>query len=63
MNLHDFIILMILPIGTSGYKEIQCIKYTIEYIPKLQIHQQKYPQRGCSWGLVAAIRIWRKMKG
>ena len=30
---------MILPIGTSWYKEIKHIKYTSEYIPKLQIHQ------------------------
>ena len=40
MNLHEFIILMILPIGTSGYKEMQYIKDTSEYIPKLLIHQQ-----------------------
>ena len=40
MTLHDLITLMILPIGTSGYKEIQHIKYTTEYISKLQIHQQ-----------------------
>ena len=49
MTLHDFIILMTLPIGTSGYNEIQMIlpigtsryniRYTSEYIPKLQIHQ------------------------
>ena len=46
MNLHDFIILMTLPIGTSGYNEIQMILpigtsgYNIsEYIQKLQIHQ------------------------
>ena len=46
MNLHDFIILVTLPIGTSGYNEIQMIlligtsKYNIsEYILKLQIHQ------------------------
>ena len=36
MTLHEFITLMILLIGTSGYKEIQYIKYKIEYIPKLQ---------------------------
>ena len=30
---------MILPIGTSGYNEIQYIRYTSEHIPKLQIHQ------------------------
>ena len=41
MTLHEFIILMIPPIGASGYKEIQYIKYTSEYISKLQIHQQK----------------------
>ena len=50
MTLHDFIILMILSIGTSGYNEIQMvlligtsgynIRYTSEYISKLQIHQQ-----------------------
>ena len=64
MTLHDFITLMsllvgtsgyneiqmILPIGTSGYNEIQMIlpigtsgyniRYTSEYIQKLQIHQQ-----------------------
>ena len=50
MTLHEFIILMTLPIGTSGYNEIQMIlpvgtsryniRYTSEYIPKLQIHQQ-----------------------
>ena len=49
MTLHDFIILMTLPIGTSGYNEMQMIlsigtsgyniRYTSEYIPKLQIHQ------------------------
>ena len=39
MTLHDFIILMTLPIGTSGYNEIQYMKYSSEYIPKLQIHQ------------------------
>ena len=39
LNLHDFITLMILPIGTSGTNEIQYIKYTSEYILKLQIHQ------------------------
>ena len=48
MTLHDFIILMNLLIGTSGYNEIQMILpigtsgYNIsEYIPKLQIHQQR----------------------
>ena len=40
MTLHDLITLMILPIGISGNNEIQYIKYTSEYIPKLQIHQQ-----------------------
>ena len=49
MTLHDFIILMTFPIGTSGYNEIQMIlligtlgyniRYTSKYIPKLQIHQ------------------------
>ena len=41
MTLHDLITLMILPIGTPGTNEIQYIKDTSEYIPKLQIHQQK----------------------
>ena len=49
MTLNAFIILMTLPIGTSGYNEIQMIlligtlgyniRYTSEYISKLQIHQ------------------------
>ena len=46
MTLHDFIILMTLLIGTSGYNEIQMILLigtsgynTSEYILKLQIHQ------------------------
>ena len=39
MTLHDFITLMILSIGTLRTNEIQYIKYTSEYIPKLQIHQ------------------------
>ena len=39
MTLHYFT-LMILAIGTSRTNEIQYIKYTSEYIPKLQIHQQ-----------------------
>ena len=39
MTLHDLITLMILPIGTSRTNEIQYIKYTSEYIPKLQIHK------------------------
>ena len=42
MTLHEFITLMILPIGTSGYNEIQYIIYTSEYILKLQIHQQEH---------------------
>ena len=41
MTLHDLVTLMILLIGTSGTKEIQYMKYTSEYIPKLQIHQQE----------------------
>ena len=40
MDLHDLITLMNIPIGTSRTNEIQYIKYTSEYIPKLQIHQQ-----------------------
>ena len=41
MTLHELITLIILPKGTSEYKEIQYIKYTSEYIMKLQIHQHK----------------------
>ena len=41
MNLHELITLMIHPIGTSGTNEIQYMKYTSEYILKLQIHQQQ----------------------
>ena len=37
LTLHEFNILMTLPIGTSGYNII----YTSEYIPKLQIHQHR----------------------
>ena len=40
MTLHDLTTLMILPIGTSRTNEIQYMKYTSEYIMKLQIHQQ-----------------------
>ena len=40
MTLHDLITLMILLIGTLGTNEIQYMKYTSEYIPKLQIHEQ-----------------------
>ena len=39
MTLHELITLMILPIGKLGTNEIQYMKYTSEYIPKLQIHQ------------------------
>ena len=39
MNLHDFITLLNLLIGTLGTNEIQYMKHTSEYIPKLQIHQ------------------------
>ena len=55
--LHDFIILMTLLIGTSGYNEIQMIlrigtlgyniRYTSEYIPNLQIHQQSACPKNC----------------
>ena len=41
MTLHDLITSMILLIGTSGINETQYMKYTSEYIPKLQIHQQQ----------------------
>ena len=40
MTLHDLITLMILPIGTLGTNEMKYKKYTSEYIPKLEIHQQ-----------------------
>ena len=54
MTLHYLFTLLNLPIGTSGHDmtqitlqilprisiEVQYIKYTSEYIPKLQIHQQ-----------------------
>ena len=56
LTLHDFIILMTLPLGTSGYNEIQMILpietsryniiYTSEYILKLQIHQHDSSTRG-----------------
>ena len=39
MTLDDMITLMILPIGASVTNEIQYMKYTCEYILKLQIHQ------------------------
>ena len=39
MTLHELITLMILLIGISRANEIQYMKYTSEYIPKLQIHQ------------------------
>ena len=42
MNLHDFITLMILSIGTSGINEIQYMKYTTEYILKL-LHRTSKP--------------------
>ena len=41
MTLHEFITLMILPIGTWRTSEMKYVKYTSEYIPKLQIHQQQ----------------------
>ena len=57
LTLHDFIILMTLPIGTLGYNEIQIIlligtlgyniRYTSEYIPNLQIHQQSACPKNC----------------
>ena len=39
MTFHDLITLMIPPIGTSQTNEIQYMKYTTEYILKLQLHQ------------------------
>ena len=39
MTLHELITLMILPIGTPGTNETQYMKYTSEYVSKLQIHQ------------------------
>ena len=41
MTLHDLIALMNISIGTSEQNEIQYMKYTSEYILKLQIHQQR----------------------
>ena len=46
MTLHDFIILMTLLIGTLGTNGIQYMKYTSEYIMKLQIHQQDLERKG-----------------
>ena len=46
MTLHDLFTSLILPIGTSGTKQIQYMKYRSEYILKLQIHQQKVSKRG-----------------
>ena len=64
MTLHEFIILMTLPIGTSGYNEIQMIlpigtmgyniRYTSEYIPKLKIHQKCYSRSSPEVLLVAS---------
>ena len=42
MTLNDLITLMNLQIGTSRTNEIQYMKYTSEYTPKLQIHQHAY---------------------
>ena len=42
MTLHDLITLMILPIRIPGTNEIQYMKYTSEYILKLQIHQHLF---------------------
>ena len=39
MNLHYLITLLILPIGTLKTNEIEYMKYTSEYILKLQIHE------------------------
>ena len=50
MTLHELITLMILLIGTLGYKEIQHIKYASEYISKLQINQHSLlARRVFSW--------------
>ena len=46
MNLHDFIILMTLLIGTLGTNGIQYMKYTSEYIMKLEIHQRDLERKG-----------------
>ena len=46
MNLPNFIILMTLPIGTSRTNGIPYMKYTSEYIMKLQIHQQDLERKG-----------------
>ena len=68
MNLHEFIILMTLPIGTLGYNEIQMIlsigtlgyniRHTSEYIPKLQIHQHVLDIWLKTWGYM--LKIWTK---
>ena len=49
MNLHDLFTLLNIPMGTSGHDmtqtlpkiniKVQYIRYTSEYIPKLQLHQ------------------------
>ena len=60
MTLHDLTILMILSIGTSRYNEIQYIRYTSEYIPKLQIHQQIVPLPSTnltSYKIVIIVRL------
>ena len=41
MTLDDLITLTIILVGTSGTIEIQYMKYTSEYILKLQIHQHQ----------------------
>ena len=48
MTLHDFIISIILPVGTLGYN----IRYTSEYITKLQIHQQYCESMGTHYKML-----------
>ena len=53
MTLHDLFTSLNLPIGTSGHDmtqplpriniRVQYIRYTSEYIPKSQLHQQHIP--------------------
>ena len=55
MTLNELITLMNLPIGTSRTNKIQYMKYTSEYIPKLQIHQHSLLTRKVfSWHNLSA---------
>ena len=57
MNLHDLTTLMILSIGTSGTNEIKYIKYTSEYIPKLQIHKQFLATMKSVFVILRAVKL------